>query len=125
MRRVLLGLLTLAFIGVANLHLPVLQVFAWTGMIISYSRDVPLAEAIEMTFDGDHPCPLCCAIKKEQTQPRPELVAPSAHDGNLLYVESAAAWRQSLHVFDDAVPWCGALSAHAVRPPVPPPRTAA
>jgi hypothetical protein len=125
MRRVLLGLLTLAFIGMANLHLPLLQVCAWTGMIISYSRDVPLAEAIEMTFDGDHPCPLCCAIKKEQTQPRQELVAQSAPERTLLYVESAFVWRQSLQIFHDAVPRCGFPSAHAERPPVPPPRTAA
>lgn len=125
MRRVLLGLLTLAFIGMANLHLPVLQVFAWAGMIISYSRDVPLADAIEMTFDGDHPCPLCCAIKKEQTQPRQELTASSAPERPVLYLESSVGWRPFLRIFHDAVARCGFLSAHAERPPVPPPRTAA
>lgn len=36
-------------------------------MLISYSRDNSIAEAIEMTFDGENPCPLCLKIKEAQT----------------------------------------------------------
>lgn len=125
MRRVLLGLLTLAFIGMANLHLPVLQVFAWTGMIISYSRDVPLAEAIEMTFDGDHPCPLCCAIRKEQAQPRSELTATPVPGYGVLYLEPIPRWEPSLSAIAAVPPCRESPEAATLRPPVPPPRIAA
>ena len=36
-------------------------------MLVSYSRDNSIAEAIEMTFGGDHPCPMCIKIKEAQT----------------------------------------------------------
>ena len=50
-----------------NLHLPLMQVVAWSGMLVSYSRANTVTEAVEMTFDGDHPCPMCKNIKKAQT----------------------------------------------------------
>lgn len=60
-----LSIILLAALLVANnLHLPVLQVMAWCGMLVSYSRVTSVAEAVEMTFDGDHPCPMCKNIKK-------------------------------------------------------------
>ncbi len=40
-------------------HWGMLQVVAWTGMVITYSRDASLGEAVRKTFDGDHPCALC------------------------------------------------------------------
>ncbi len=46
-----------------GLHWVLLQAFAWTGMIVRYSRDFGVRRAIVMTFDGEHPCPLCLAIK--------------------------------------------------------------
>lgn len=33
-------------------------------MLVSYAQDGTVAEAIEKTFDGQHPCPLCLAIEK-------------------------------------------------------------
>jgi len=43
-------------------HWIVLQSTAWTGMVISRSMTASVAEAVESTFDGQHPCPLCSAI---------------------------------------------------------------
>lgn len=40
-------------------HWGMLQVVAWTGMLIDYSQDNPFTTAVEMTFDGDHPCAIC------------------------------------------------------------------
>lgn len=62
-----------------GLHWALLQTVAWTGMLINYSRDASFREAISRTFDGQHPCPLCKAIKKgradekkqEQQQTKP------------------------------------------------------
>jgi len=59
--------LLLAMLVVNNVHLPVMQVAAWSGMLVSYSRDNSIAEAIEMTFGGERPCEMCCAIEKAQT----------------------------------------------------------
>ncbi len=40
-----------------------LQSVAWTGMLFTYSRQAPLLEAVQMTFDGNHPCSLCEHIR--------------------------------------------------------------
>lgn len=45
-------------------HWAFLQTAAWTGMIVSYSRDASLTEALSKTFDGQHPCCLCKMIQK-------------------------------------------------------------
>jgi hypothetical protein len=39
-----------------------LQSIAWTGMVISYAKTAPLKEALEKTFDGNHPCALCKVV---------------------------------------------------------------
>lgn len=122
MRRLLSGLLVLSLLGLAHLHLVVLQVVAWGGMLARYSQDRALAEAVEMTFDGDHPCPLCCAIEKARTQPDHALTAQPAPDAPQLFLEQLdAAWAA-----EDAVAWIPlpvSFSGRALAsPPVPPPR---
>jgi hypothetical protein len=46
----------------------VLQVVAWTGMLVSRAPEQGIAAAVESTFDGEHPCPLCVAIKKSESK---------------------------------------------------------
>jgi hypothetical protein len=48
-------------------HWAVLQTAAWVGMVISYSQDAPLKEAVAKTFDGQHPCKLCKAVQAGKT----------------------------------------------------------
>ncbi|HEY2951339.1 MAG TPA: hypothetical protein VGK40_02085 [Verrucomicrobiae bacterium] len=48
-------------------HWAVLQTAAWVGMVISYSQDSPLKEAVVKTFDGRHPCKLCKAVQAGKT----------------------------------------------------------
>ena len=43
-------------------HWGMLQVVAWTGMLIDYSRDATFAEAWDKTFDGEHPCAICKTV---------------------------------------------------------------
>ncbi len=45
-------------------HWVALQATAWTGMLISRSVDQSVAEAIETTFDGKHPCKACELIEE-------------------------------------------------------------
>ena len=65
-----LGLVHIAF-GPNN----ALQVVAWAKMLADYSTDRSFTEAAEMTFDGEHPCPLCLALEdaraKEAKTPAP------------------------------------------------------
>jgi hypothetical protein len=57
-----------------GLHWALLQTVAWTGMLLTYSRETSLSEAVTKTFDGQHPCALCKFIEngraeeKEQEQ---------------------------------------------------------
>jgi hypothetical protein len=65
-----------------GLHWAFLQTIAWTGMIISYSRDASFSEAVSKTFDGEHPCPMCKVIKKaraeEKDQQQKQQVKPGS-----------------------------------------------
>lgn len=49
-------------------HLLLLQTVAWSTMLLSYSESASLKEAAKKTFDGDHPCPLCKAVKESREE---------------------------------------------------------
>lgn len=51
-----------------GLHWALFQTVAWTGMILSYSREAPLRQAVFMTFDGEHPCALCHSIRQGRAE---------------------------------------------------------
>ena len=115
-------LLALALAGSIGLHWGLLQSVAWMGMVVSYSHDAPLREALVKTFDGQHPCNLCKQIsdgkkseKKGETlkpQPRMELFV-QASTRELFPPACRAEW-----LFPSQSP--GPLHE---APPVPPPRT--
>ena len=52
-----------AALGLSGGHWMLLQSVAWAGMIVEYSRHAPLQTALEETFDGKHPCPMCRMIE--------------------------------------------------------------
>jgi len=49
-----------------GLHWAALQSVAWVSMIVRYSQDATLSEAIAQTFDGRHPCALCRIVDAGQ-----------------------------------------------------------
>lgn len=53
----------LALVVSLGAHWALLQSVAWVGMIVTYAQEATLAEAVRMTFDGEHPCRLCKVIK--------------------------------------------------------------
>src|SRR5437867_13429722 len=61
-----------ALIFALGAHWAILQSVAWTSMVIAYSQKAPLKEALQKTFDGQHPCRLCRFVaegqKSEQRQ---------------------------------------------------------
>ena len=108
-------------------HWLVLQSVAWTRMLADFSRQDSLSTAISKTFDGEHPCPMCCKIKAVRQQE-----AQREKDTPLLKIEKMPDLildnRQSLLTFvpaetHDAVPTVPRLCADFIEtPPVPPPR---
>jgi hypothetical protein len=58
--------MALALVSSIGLHWAFFQSVAWVGMVITYSQDGTLTQAIVKTFDGKHPCSLCNQIAKAQ-----------------------------------------------------------
>ena len=56
--------LIFALVTSVGLHWAVLQSAAWVTMMVTYSKDATVVEALEKTFDGEHPCPLCKVVEK-------------------------------------------------------------
>jgi hypothetical protein len=118
-RWLLIGVLFLAIGG----HWALLQTVAWASMIVDYSRNAALTEAVEKTFDGHHPCRICTVIQKSQGSEKKHEALQLAKEFQLFDQPVAAyvypsANAGSLRIFDidsEARP-------HA--PSVPPPRAA-
>ena len=104
-----------------GLHWGFLQSVAWVGMVVNYSQDGTVGEALAKTFDGKHPCALCKAIAKgKKSEKKSEFpVAGKKFEfsySGTVFVFSAPThfWKASgLEVRADSL-------SHA--PPVPPPR---
>lgn len=108
-----------------GLHWAVLQTVAWTGMIISYSRDASLSEALSKTFDGEHPCPMCKVIKKaraEEKQQEQKQVKPGSK------MDLGLVWQSTPFDFSSDRERISSPNTDAPRrsyePPKPRPRTA-
>jgi hypothetical protein len=104
------------------------QAFAWSRMIIGYSRTMPLVEAVRLTFQPDNLCSLCEMVKTAKQQQSREPGAPAS---------SAVSKARVIFQAPPAVvvapprvaPWrvAGPVAAGIGRtaPPIPPPRFAA
>jgi hypothetical protein len=93
-------------------------------MLVTRSQTTGVEEAMRTTFDGQHPCKLCVAVKEGHQQEREEmpfLVVQMVAKANFLQP-------QTVHV---PQPMCATLSygkmecrgvARGETPPTPPPR---
>jgi hypothetical protein len=107
-------------------HWGALQVVAWTGMVVDYSRDASLCEAVKKTFDGLHPCALCLELREDgdgaDGDPAPVRKAPGkplkvdAVIGTLLPVSTAQVPLGQFAVAGMA-PLIGVTSEPLRRPP--------
>ena len=122
--RPIVWLLLLALVSAINLHLPVLQVVAWAGMIVNYSRDAEISEAIEMTFDGEHPCPMCKVIQAETVKTDPDRIEAESLVRLILFIEPAASWTHTITPLDTLTFAPTSLSRLTHQPETPPPRSA-
>jgi len=102
-----------------------LQSVAWTGMLIRFSQQTTFTEAVEKTFDGQHPCPLCSHIANAETQPAiPDAAAPAWESIKGILCHGPAIFRPAWTSvsYPPFISWGPARSA---LPLTPPPRLAA
>jgi hypothetical protein len=62
------------------------QAVAWGTMIMDFSKQGSVTEAVAKTFDGEHPCALCKKISQAKTgqSKAPAIVASTKKDFSLL-----------------------------------------
>jgi len=118
--KTLLGLTLAVVLGA---HWLLLQSVAWVGMIVSYSQSAPLTEAISMTFDGEHPCKLCIAVKEGKKAEKKQSLVKFEVKLDFLCAEAACFLPPSLP-FTLLSPDSTFASARGETPPGPPPRFA-
>jgi len=82
-----------------GLHWAFLQSVAWVGMIVSYSHDASLAEAVSRTFDGKHPCCLCEMIQKGRADEKQQ--EPKQNVKPVSKIDLGLAWRDPTFEFAD------------------------
>ena len=103
-----------------------LQSVAWTRMVVEFAQTDSLAVAVEKTFDGEHPCPMCQKIQRgreKESAPGPLVKWEKLPEGVLdvpcvtvpapAELESSSVW---------GAPRPGKGTVHT--PPKPPPRLA-
>jgi hypothetical protein len=116
-------LMVFSLCAALGLHWAALQSVAWVGMLLSYSQNTPLVEAVCKTFDGKHPCCLCRAIgsSKQSEKKKEAKQAPSKIDlickvsEVFFFPPTPPLIRKSASLL---------YSVRTESPPVPPPRFA-
>lgn len=114
-------LLIVALLAATGGHWAVLQSVAWTTMLAANLTNDSFGEAICKTFDGEHPCGLCCAVKAgKATEKKTDLPAPLK---KFEYVNVAPrfvfAAPKAFTLLSAHVAFPDSLSS---TPPLPPPR---
>jgi hypothetical protein len=103
----------------------ILQTTAWTGMLLSRSVSTSVAQAIETTLDGKHPCALCSAIADgKQTEKQSEQnfeLLKKAGDLKFLKLGSVETLSAPLAGTLDWPPFLLRGLARFAAPPTPPP----
>lgn len=124
MRRLLKPITVVLLCFSLGLHWFGLQTVAWTTMLIERTQDASFTVALKTTFDGQHPCKICQAVREGQAAEKKsesqlkllklEIVVPS--EAAVLVV---APEREPV-LLSRSPGW----SARADVPQLPPPRTA-
>jgi len=107
-------------------HWMALQTFAWGRMIVVYAQRSSLLTAVAQTFDGRHPCKLCCKVREAQEPASEEVPVEAAARPIEMFFEAGraaappvpVAARPAAAVGDDS------YEDRAIPPPTPPPKLA-
>ena len=120
----------LALFLTLGVHWHLLQSVAWARMLADYSRTNSWSDAIERTFDGKHPCPMCVEIRdgrQQEERNRQETPWVSVERTlDMLFEHRAAIVPQAPSAATTAVPFVPrGCDDFAASPPKPPPRVIA
>ena len=110
--------------SVIGLHWFLLQSVAWGSMIVKFSQQECLTEAVAKTFDGDHPCGLCKHIQKAQSSEKKNDIQPAGIKTDLICATRTIVFVPRSADFDFAA-FRAQFSILAHSPPTPPPRARA
>jgi ssDNA-binding Zn-finger/Zn-ribbon topoisomerase 1 len=72
-------------------HLALLQGVAWVTMLKDFSRAGSLTAAVEKTFDGKHPCPMCKKIAAQRTHDEKAPVTVKAEKKAEVFVKASGS----------------------------------
>jgi hypothetical protein len=101
-----------------------LQSFAWTSMLIEYSKGAPLCQAIAQTFDGAHPCSLCHIVATGKASEKKTEIQSPVPKIDIICVARVMQLISPVALFDYTLPDFS-VSKIEHSPPVPPPRVMA
>ena len=68
MRRLTTLFVLCAWLLASGAHWDLAQGFAWVRMTVNYSRTMPLAEAVRLTFTADNLCGVCELVAEARTR---------------------------------------------------------
>lgn len=122
-----LAVVLLACLSV-GLHWSALQVVGWVSMAVEFSRTRPVAAALEMTFDGKHPCELCKLVQDHGPQSEGEKQSPPESKSEIKLLaasiwENPLSWLSRSFLITSFSDEARLASLARERPPVPPPRS--
>jgi hypothetical protein len=125
-RRFALILTLTAWLFATGSHWDLVQTFGWGRMIASYSKTMPLAEAIRLTFTTDNVCSICVLVQDAKQAGNDATVPGGRLETKVLLVFQpvpsvvvSAPDCSSWHLAENSVSSLGRSS-----PPTPPPRGA-
>ena len=116
-------LVVLAAVLATGAHWVFLQSVAWVGMTVDFSRTEALGAALQKTFDGRHPCPLCKRVDEGRKAER-KTEMQNVQTKLDLFCE------RSNEIASEPIPFSSPIAILlrdamlAQPPPVPPPRFA-
>ncbi|MCP5535156.1 MAG: hypothetical protein H7A51_02855 [Akkermansiaceae bacterium] len=67
-----------AAIGVLDGHLMLAQSWAWATMLHDRAPEMGVSEALDSTFSGAAPCPMCCALQEERQEKKEQESVPES-----------------------------------------------
>ncbi len=115
------ALIVFALFCAIGAHWAVLQSVAWTNMLAQNLRTGSLSEAVERTFDGQHPCALCKQIAKGKQAERKSELPPQLKKFEYSFSFSRFVFSAPSDFYE--VRPSDALVTELIHsPPVPPPK---
>lgn len=114
-----LGLI-LALLAAADVHLALLQGYGWATMAWRGAHSGSVSRALSDTFDGQHPCSVCIAVKKAARGPGLRASSPVKAE---LFYQTAKAGAPARPARSKVSALDAETSGIAASPQTPPPKT--